>query len=66
MNKDQLLKRLTAIVEDFERGRLWGTIEIQFGDGVANLIRKTTNEKVGSYGKGDTRERVETRSTFNR
>ena len=53
MNKDLLLKRLAALVEEFERGRQWGTIEIQFGDGVANLIRKTTNEKLCA--KGDTR-----------
>ena len=60
MNKDQLLKKLAAMLEEFERGRQWGTIEIQFGDGVANLIRKTTNEKLCT--KGDTRERVETRN----
>jgi hypothetical protein len=51
MNKIQLLKKLEAILDEFERARNWGTIEIEMQDGAPRLIRKITTEKVESTGK---------------
>lgn len=46
MNKAQLLRRLEAIVDDFERTRAWGTIEVELRDGMATLCRKTITERL--------------------
>ena len=50
MNKDLLLKRLAAMLEEFERGRFYGTIEIQMNDGMPTVVRKATTEKLCTRG----------------
>ena len=46
MTKQELLRKLDALLDEFARARVWGSVEIQFSDGLPNLIRKTTTEKV--------------------
>ena len=46
MDKTQLLKKLDAMFDDIARTRTWANVEIEFRDGVANMIRTTKNEKL--------------------
>ena len=46
MTKPELLKKFSEMVDEFERGRVWGTIEVQFGDGKPGILRKSTTEKL--------------------
>ncbi|HEY2393977.1 MAG TPA: hypothetical protein VGK22_22575 [Candidatus Angelobacter sp.] len=46
MNKEQLLKKLTALIDEAQRTRMYGLVEIQFSDGVPALLRKSTTEKL--------------------
>jgi hypothetical protein len=52
MNKEQVLKKLAAILDEFECGRSWGVIEIDMSDGAAHVVRKTFTEKIA---RGETR-----------
>ena len=55
MNRQQLLKRLEAIFDEWQRGRNWATLEIEFRDGEPNMIRKHVNEKL-NQSQGNTRD----------
>ncbi|HLV95238.1 MAG TPA: hypothetical protein VKS44_08620 [Candidatus Acidoferrales bacterium] len=46
MNKQELLKRLDALIDEAIRIRTWGTIQIDFQNGVPNLIRETKMTKL--------------------
>ena len=46
MDKPTLLKKLEAMFDDIARTRTWASVEIEFRDGVANMIRTTKNEKL--------------------
>ena len=46
MNKAMLLKKLETMLDEYERGRTWGTIEIEIREGQPNYIRKMTTEKL--------------------
>jgi hypothetical protein len=46
MDKLALLKKLDAMFDDIARARTWANVEIEFRDGVANMIRTTKNEKL--------------------
>jgi hypothetical protein len=46
MEKTQLLKKLEGLFDDIARTRTWANVEIEFRDGVANMIRTTKNEKL--------------------
>jgi hypothetical protein len=46
MDKQSLLKKLDAMFDDIARTRTWANIEIEFREGVANMIRTTKNEKL--------------------
>lgn len=62
MDKETLLKRLNAMFDDIARTRTWASVEIEFRDGVANMIRTTKNEKL--IAQENTRgQRYEARST---
>lgn len=39
-------KRLDDLLAEFEKTRAWGNIEIEFQNGVAVRIRKSTTEKL--------------------
>jgi hypothetical protein len=59
MDKASLLKKLDAMFDDIARTRTWANVEIEFRDGVANMIRTTKNEKL--IAQENTRGRYETR-----
>jgi hypothetical protein len=46
MNREQLMKKLDAMFDEISRTRTWANVEIEFRDGVANMIRTTKNEKL--------------------
>lgn len=46
MDKPTLLKRLDAMLDEFDRARTFGSIEIIFRFGRASAIRKLATEKV--------------------
>jgi hypothetical protein len=46
MDKMQLLRKLEKMFDEIAVGRTWANIEIEFRDGVANMIRNTKNEKL--------------------
>lgn len=46
MDRKALVKKLEAMLDDFEKQRAWGTIEIEIRDGLPNFIRKMITEKI--------------------
>lgn len=46
MTKTDLLKKVEAILDDLERTRAWGTIEIEVREGQPNFVRRTLTEKI--------------------
>lgn len=46
MEKIQLLRKVEALLDTFERERAWGTIEIEVREGVPSMIRTSRNEKL--------------------
>jgi len=46
MNKAQLLKQLESLIDEAQRTRMYGVVEIQFSDGVPALLRKSITEKL--------------------
>lgn len=46
MEKIQLLRKVEALLDTFERERTWGTIEIEVCEGLPNMIRTSRNEKL--------------------
>ena len=46
MNKAQLLKKLDTLIDEAQRTRMFGVVEIQFSDGVPVLLRKSITEKL--------------------
>ena len=60
MNKEQLLKKLSEMIDEAASTRLFGNIQIDFVNGVPELLRKLSTQKLN---KGNPYERIETRST---
>jgi hypothetical protein len=58
MTKAALLKKIDTILDELERGRAWGTIEVEVRDGQPNMIRRTVNEKLIT--QENTREQTKT------
>ena len=46
MTKAALLKKIETILDELERGRAWGTIEVEVREGQPNMIRRSINEKI--------------------
>jgi hypothetical protein len=46
MTKAALLKRIEIILDELERSRAWGTIEVEVREGQPNMIRRSINEKI--------------------
>ena len=46
MDKSALVKKLDAMFDEIARTHTWASVEIEFRDGVANMIRTTKNEKL--------------------
>lgn len=51
VDKQTLLRKLDAMLEEFARNRSYGLIEIQISDGVPALLRKSTTEKLQNTGE---------------
>ena len=58
MTKTALLKKIETVLDELERGRAWGTIEIEVREGQPNMIRRTVNEKLIT--QENTREQTKT------
>jgi len=48
MNREELLKRITAAMDTAIRGRMYGKIELAFQDGVCTMLTKTEQEKLAN------------------
>jgi hypothetical protein len=46
MMKTALLKKIETVLDELERNRAWGTIEIEIRDGIPNMMRRSLNEKL--------------------
>ncbi len=46
MTKTALLKKIETILDELERTRAWGTVEIEIRDGQPNFVRRTLTEKI--------------------
>ena len=46
MTKTALLKKIETILDELERTRAWGTVEIEVREGQANFVRRTLTEKI--------------------
>jgi len=46
MDRQALLKKLDAMLEDCGRREFWGAVEIEFRKGVPVLLKKHTSEKL--------------------
>jgi hypothetical protein len=46
MDKAYLPKRLETKFDNIARGHTWASVEVEFRNGVANMIRTTKNEKL--------------------
>jgi hypothetical protein len=57
VEKQTLLRKLEAMLDEAERGSTWGTIEIELREGIPNLLRKSTTEKLQDNTGGNTRAR---------
>jgi hypothetical protein len=60
VDKASLLKKLEIMFDEIARTRGWVAVEVEFRDGVANMIRSTKNEKLVSQ-ENHRGERFETR-----
>ena len=49
--KQQVIAEFTKLLEEFERGRLWGSIEVNFSAGALNFIRKITTHRYRTNGE---------------
>ena len=58
MNKEQLLKQLSEMIDEAASTRLFGNIQIDFVNGVPELLRKLSTTKLS---KGNPYERIERR-----
>jgi hypothetical protein len=47
VNKATLLKKLEAVIDEAERTRLFGTLEIEMRDGQATVLRTQKTERLG-------------------
>jgi hypothetical protein len=53
VTKDALLKKLTAAIDDAERQRMFGTLEIEFRSGEPVFFRKHQQEKLDTEPRDD-------------
>jgi len=55
MDKEALLRRLTELVDEALRTRLYGEITVEFRDGHPTFIQRHIQEKVDGNTNGSTR-----------
>jgi len=52
MNKEQLLQRIGALLDEYAKTGLFGTIEVEIREGAPILIRTIKTEKFQCTGNG--------------
>jgi|HubBroStandDraft_4_1064222.scaffolds.fasta_scaffold558779_1 hypothetical protein len=50
MNREELLKKLNLMLDEFERGKIYGSIQIDIQSGRPDLIRKMMTQKISNEG----------------
>jgi hypothetical protein len=50
MDRAILLKKFEAMLDEFERGRVFGYVQVDFVSGRPDLIRKMITQKISSEG----------------
>jgi len=55
VTKQELIKKLEVIADEFQRTRSWGSLEVEFKDGEANYVRRTFSESVREDAHAQTR-----------
>lgn len=48
MDRTTLLRKLETMFAEIERNGAWANVEIEFREGVANMVRTTKNEKLNT------------------
>lgn len=46
MEKNMLLERLSSLLDEAERGRTWGNIDVEIRDGRPVVIRRSYTDKL--------------------
>ena len=46
MDRETLVRKLNAILDEWQRTHAWGTVEIEVREGIPNMMRTTKNEKL--------------------
>jgi hypothetical protein len=50
MNREDLMKKLNTMLDEFERGQVYGNIQVDIVGGRPDLIRKVMNQKIRNEG----------------
>jgi hypothetical protein len=46
MDREKLIRKLDGMLDEADKARMWGTLEIEIRDGVPVIIRKSSTEKL--------------------
>jgi hypothetical protein len=46
MTKEQVMNKIGILLDELERTKAWGTIEVEVRDGQPNMMRRSINEKL--------------------
>ena len=46
MDREKLIRKLDGMLDEADKARMWGNIEIEIRDGVPVIIRKSSTEKL--------------------
>jgi len=55
VTRPELIRKLEAIADEFQRTKSWGSLEVEFKDGEPNYVRKTFSESVREDAHAQTR-----------
>ena len=55
-SKQEVIAEFTRLLEEFESGRLWGSVEVLFQKDVATIIRKEVTRNLTQENRGNTHE----------
>jgi len=55
-SKQEVIAEFTKLLDEFESGRLWGSVEVLFQKGVATIIRKEVTRNLTQENRGNTHE----------
>jgi hypothetical protein len=46
MDREKLIRKLDSMLDEADKARMWGNIEIEIRDGVPVIMRKSSTEKL--------------------